>query len=90
MSEYIFETLKGITWDNLASFLVWTMIILTIFEIWRIINDYEKQKKKEEIKRICIPYKMEYNKLLKEEKYEEALKFAKENGKYLKEVFYYW
>lgn len=94
MSDYILEDLSKITWNDFASYWIFFLFLFILFMGIKLfvglINDEIKEKKKKEIERICMPYKIKYEQLLKEERYKEALKFAKDNDKYLKEVYSYW
>lgn len=94
MSEYILDSISKITWDDLASAWVWMLIfifiLMTIKLFITLIKDEIKIQKKEEIERICMPYKREYEKLKKEGKYKEAYEFSVKNDKYLREGYYYW
>jgi hypothetical protein len=90
MSEYILEDLSKITWGDLFNILILVLIFMVMVGVITLIRDKIKKNKREEKLRICLPYKIKYEELLENKKYKEALKFAEDNNKYLKEVYYFW
>lgn len=75
-----------------AFLIIFSVFIIGYFicELINTIHDMNKRNRRRKIRAISEPYKIKYEKLLNEEKFEEAIKFGKKYDYYLKNCYYYW
>ena len=82
-----------VTNESLGIFMIAMLVYafgMIIFKLIEMINYEHKMNKKRDAEAKALPYKREYERLLSEDKFKEALAFSRKYEKHMANSYYYW
>lgn len=90
MTDYITLTINEIVLEKFIFIIMVFILLWVTYQLCNILKDESKRNKEKEAQKRAIPYKKEYERLLKQEKFKEAIAYGQKHDVHLTNSFYYW